>query len=245
LRLRALAELHRQADAPPFEVHLEHAHLDDLAGLHDLARIGDEAIAELADVHEAVLMHADVQERTEVGDVRDDTLERHARREIGELAHALLEGRSLELGPRITARLLELRDDVGDGAQAKALVRERGRIERPQERGVAHHLRKRQARAREDTLDDGIRLGVNGAAVERVLADLDPEEAGALLERLRPRAAARRGAAAATGTRPPCCGGRRCCARSRARPRASPAATASPPLCRPWPSVTISVIPDV
>ena len=75
----AILQLHRQRDALARQIDLEHPDLDDVAGLDDLARILDEAIGELRDVDEAVLVHADVDERAEVGDVGDDALEQSCR----------------------------------------------------------------------------------------------------------------------------------------------------------------------
>ena len=56
--------------------------LHDVAGLDDLARILHEPVGELRDVHEAVLVHADVDERAEVRDVGDHAFEHHAGLEI-------------------------------------------------------------------------------------------------------------------------------------------------------------------
>ena len=130
-------------------------------------------------------MHADVDEGAEVGHVRDDAFELHAGREVLQLLHAFLEGRGLELRTRVAARLLELLQDVGDGRHAEAFVRELLGIERLQERAVADQVADRAAARREDALDDWVGLGVHRALVERVVAALDAQEAGALLERLR------------------------------------------------------------
>jgi hypothetical protein len=42
------------------EIHVDHAHLDAVAGAHGFARILNEAIRKLRDMHEPVLMHANV-----------------------------------------------------------------------------------------------------------------------------------------------------------------------------------------
>ena len=56
------------------DVDFQHLYLDDLAGFHHLARILDEAVRQRRDVHQAVLVHADVDEGAEVGDVGDRRL---------------------------------------------------------------------------------------------------------------------------------------------------------------------------
>src|SRR5262245_34640657 len=48
----------RESDALAAEVHTEHAHLQAIADLHDVARVLHEPVGQLRDVHEAVLVHA-------------------------------------------------------------------------------------------------------------------------------------------------------------------------------------------
>ena len=50
-----------------FYVDFQHFHLHDIAGLHDFVRVLDELVRQRRDVHQAVLMHADVDEGAEVG----------------------------------------------------------------------------------------------------------------------------------------------------------------------------------
>src|SRR5262245_6194896 len=72
------ARLHRQSDALPPDIDVLYAHPDDVARLNNLARIFHEAVRELRDMHEPVLVHADVDERAERRDVRYDAFELHA-----------------------------------------------------------------------------------------------------------------------------------------------------------------------
>jgi hypothetical protein len=78
LGLHRRVELHRQADALARQVHLLHPHLDDLAGLDHLARVADELVRQLADVHQAVLVHAQVDEGAELRHVADRAFQHHA-----------------------------------------------------------------------------------------------------------------------------------------------------------------------
>ena len=129
------ARLHGQRDALARDVHLLDAHLDHVAGLHHLARVLDEAVGQLGDVHQAVLVHADVDEGAERGDVGHHAFELHAGLQVGDLLDALLEGGGLELGARIAAGLLQLGEDVGDGRDAERGVGElRPGLQRLQER---------------------------------------------------------------------------------------------------------------
>ena len=127
------------------DVHLLDAHLDDVAGLHHLARVLDEAVGQLGDVHEPVLVHADVDEGAERRDVGDDAFELHAGLQVRDLLDALLEGGGLELGARIAAGLLQLGEDVGDGRDAELRVGECRGLQRLEERPVADDRLERAA----------------------------------------------------------------------------------------------------
>ncbi len=89
-------------------------------------------------MHEAVLVHADVDERAEVGDVGHDALERHAGLQILQIFDALTEDSRLELRPRIAPGLLELGQDVLHRRHAEPLVGEAGGREASQQLHVAN-----------------------------------------------------------------------------------------------------------
>ena len=126
---RGRAELHGQADALAHRVDLQHLHLDDVAGLHHLAGIVDELVRQLAHVHQAVLVHAQVDEGAEGGDVAHRAFQLHAGLQVGDVVDALVEARHLEVRPRIAARLLQLAQDVLDRDDAELLVGEQLRLE--------------------------------------------------------------------------------------------------------------------
>jgi hypothetical protein len=81
-------------------------------------------------VHEAILVHADVDKGTECRDVGHDTFELHAFLQVADRLDALYECRCLELRSRVAARLLKLSEDVGDGRDAKRVVDERFGLQR-------------------------------------------------------------------------------------------------------------------
>ncbi len=91
-----------------------------------------EAVGELRDVHEPVLVHADIDERSEVRDVGHHALELHTGPQVLNLLDTLLEFRRLEFGSRIASRLFELGQDVLRVDPAARTVREH-----QQERGLA------------------------------------------------------------------------------------------------------------
>ena len=83
--------------------------------------IADEVVGELADVDQAVLVDADIDERAEGGDVGDDAGQFHARREVLGFVHAVGEAERLELLARIAAGFGEFGEDVVEGRQADVL----------------------------------------------------------------------------------------------------------------------------
>ena len=74
--------LHGEPDSLPCQVDFQHGDLDPLMDLHHIRSLFHEAVGELTDMHQAVLMHADVHECPEGGDVGDDARQRHAGLEI-------------------------------------------------------------------------------------------------------------------------------------------------------------------
>ena len=75
--------------------------------------------ASCRDVHQPVLVHADVDEGAEGRDVGDHALQHHAGLQVLRSSRRPREGRGLELGPRIAAGLLQLGEDVLHGRQAE------------------------------------------------------------------------------------------------------------------------------
>ena len=66
----------------PGDVDREDLDVHDVAGLDDVVRVGDEVLGQGGDVHEAVLVDADVDERAERGDVGDDALQEIGRAHV-------------------------------------------------------------------------------------------------------------------------------------------------------------------
>ena len=181
----AFGSPHRQGDALADDVDLDDADLHDIPRLHHFVRVAHEAIGELREVDEAVLVNADVDEGAERGDVGDGSLEPHARLQVLDVVDALGKSRGLELRPGIAARLLQFGDDVAHRRQAESLVDEKTWIERFESLLVAHQRAQIATAGGDDLLGDAVSLGVDGRGVERLGAAPDPEEAGALLERAR------------------------------------------------------------
>ena len=81
----------------------------------DLCGVGDEAVGELRDVDESVLMNTYVDEDTKVGDIRHDAREFHSYDEVGEGMDILVEFEDFNLSTGIAPWLLKLGEDVAEG----------------------------------------------------------------------------------------------------------------------------------
>ena len=111
-------DLHGEGDAVALEIDFDDGDLDFLADFDDFRGVADEVVGELADVDEAVLMDADIDEGAEGGDVGDDAGELHADLEVGRFLDAFGEGEELELLARVAAGFGEFGEDVLERGQA-------------------------------------------------------------------------------------------------------------------------------
>ena len=81
--------LHGESNAFGFGIGTQDLDLDDLTRLDCLGRIFDVSVGELADMDQAVLMNADVDEGPKLSDVGDYSFENHAGLDVGEFADGL------------------------------------------------------------------------------------------------------------------------------------------------------------
>ena len=83
--------LHNQCDTFATHIYFDDTDADMLMKADDLCGVGDEAVGELRDVDESVLMNTDVDEGSEVGNVRHDTVEFHSYDEVVKRMDILVE----------------------------------------------------------------------------------------------------------------------------------------------------------
>ena len=138
-------------------------------------------------MHQPVLVHADVDERTERGDVADHALQHHAHAQVLDVLDAVGKARGLELGAWIAAGFFQLFQDVAHGRQAEVRVDEVFRTQPAHQRRIAHQCMDRPSAAGHDALDHRIGLGVHGRCIQRLVAAGDAQEPRALLECLVPQ----------------------------------------------------------
>ena len=118
--------LHTQPDTFATHIYFDNTDADVLMKADDLCGVGDEAVGELRDVDESVLMNTDVDEGSEVGDVRHDTGEFHSYDEVVEGMDVLVEFEDFNLSTWVTPRLLKLGEDVAEGSLTPRPLLQRG-----------------------------------------------------------------------------------------------------------------------
>ena len=118
--------LHTQPDTFAAHINFDDTNTDVLVKTDDLCGVGDETVGELGDVDKTVLMNTDVNEDTEVGDVRYDTREFHSYDEVVEGVDILVEFKNINLSTWVTARLLKFGEDVVEGGLTPRPLLQRG-----------------------------------------------------------------------------------------------------------------------
>ena len=140
-------------------------------------------------MHQAVLVHAQVDEGAELGHVAHRAFEHHALLEVGNVFHALVEARHLEVGARVAAGFFEFGQDVLHRHGAELRRGEGFGLERLEQFAAAHELVDGFAGLHDDLLHHRVGLGVHAGHVQRVVAAANAQKARALLEGLGAEAA--------------------------------------------------------
>ena len=132
------------------------------------------------------MVDADVDEGSEVRDVAHDPRAGHPGLQVLELLHVLAEGERHERRPGIPPGTLELGDDVLPGEGTQLFLELHGLAH--ERRSGAEELRQALAEAGGQGHERRVALGVDRGVVEGVLPPAHAQEAGRLLEGLRPEA---------------------------------------------------------
>ena len=133
-------------------------------------------------MHQAVLVHAQIDERAKGRHVADCALQHHAFFQILDVFHAIVEARHLEIGARVAAGFFQLTQDVLDGDHAEGFVGKQLRAQGFEHVGAAHQLGHRLGSVFDDFLDHRVSLWVHAGHVQRVVAIADAQETRALLK---------------------------------------------------------------
>ncbi len=103
---------HGQRYASPLPVHAQHPYRHDVAHRDDFIRALDISIRHLADVHEAAIFQADVDERPKIDHVQNRALQLHGGLQILKLEDALFENRRGQVFAGISAGPAQRFDNV-------------------------------------------------------------------------------------------------------------------------------------
>lgn len=105
----------RERNALPGQIDLQDAHLEPIAYMGYLGWIANEPFRQFRHVHQAVLVHPNVNEGTKSCHVGHDALQNHPRLEIFNAANVVSEARRFKGRTRVAAGLLQFRQNVVDG----------------------------------------------------------------------------------------------------------------------------------
>ena len=91
-------KLHGQRDALACQIHLQHLDPNHVTRPDHFARVVDELVAELADMNEAILMHAQVHKSPELRHIADRAFQHHAGLQVAYVPTPSLKRDDLEVG---------------------------------------------------------------------------------------------------------------------------------------------------
>lgn len=129
LRIWRLNLFAQQRDAAALAIDFQHLHTYHVSHSDQVVRILDEAVVELRDVNQAILVHTDVHKGPKPGDVGHDPLHDHSRLHVVEFVNVVGEYGRLEFAAWIACGLGQLGQDVLHGGQAHTLVDELGGVQ--------------------------------------------------------------------------------------------------------------------
>ena len=178
MRKKRLSEFHRQTNAISVHVHFHNLDAHLLVEVYHFVRVFDVMVSHLADVDEAVLMHANVDESAEGGDIGHDAVKRHPDTQVVDVADVLVKLKGFEGLSWVAAGLVQLGEDVVDGLQAEVLFYEVIGLDFRNEFLVADEVFDLHVQRLGHLLYDVVTLWVDSALVQWVVAVMDAEEAG-------------------------------------------------------------------
>ena len=132
-------------------------------------------------MYQAVLFGADVDEQSEIGDVRDHTLNLHSNLRLVDRIDGGRRLGHLELAAPIADARLELADDRLQRALGMLLVGELGEVDAGQSSGIVQRLLGLDPGGLEDLRELPVVARMDAGSVQRILSTVDPQEAGSLL----------------------------------------------------------------
>ena len=103
-RRRCITQLHGEANAFACYIHFSHFDFDNIACLDHLTCVGDEFVAELTDVNQAILVDTQINKGAKGRHVAHSAFQNHAFLQIAYVIHTLIETCHLEIWAGVTSR---------------------------------------------------------------------------------------------------------------------------------------------
>ena len=177
-----MTAFHAERNALATEVDADDAYLDMLMQTDDLCGVADIAVGELGDVDEAVLMDANVDEGSEVGDVGDDARQQHAFLQVVDGLDVSVELECFNLFAGVAAWLLQFAHDIGEGRESYFVGDVSADVYLIARFLMVDEVADSAMLILGHLFDDMIALRMDGAVVEWVLGTRDAQETGTLLK---------------------------------------------------------------
>ena len=177
-----MTAFHAERNALATEVDADDAYLDMLMQTDDLCGVADIVVGELGDVDEAVLMDANIDEGSEVGDVGDDAWQNHAFAQVVDGLYAGVELELLNLFAGVAPRLLQLMHDIGEGRESYFVGDVSADVYLIARFLMVDEVADSAMLVFCHLFDDMIALRMNSRIVEWILGTRDAQETGTLLK---------------------------------------------------------------
>ena len=161
-------------------------HLDfgDIADGDDLAGIADVTVRQLGNMDQGILMHTDVDKRTEMGDVRDNAFKHHPGLQILDRVDASVELDRAEFAAGIASRFSQFGDDVDNRGDAKVPVDKILPVAAFDSAWRCRPVLWYRSQLLRHAADDRIAFGMDRRVVQRLVAAANSQKSGRLFERL-------------------------------------------------------------
>ena len=130
-------------------------------------RIAHKFIGQLADMHQPVLMHADIHKRPKRRHVGHRAFQHHARLQIAYFLDPRRKGRGLETWPWVAPRFFQLQQNIAHRWQPKPRIGEIAGFQLPQHRRIGHHGPQIPPASRHDLARHIIRFRVHRTRIQR------------------------------------------------------------------------------
>ena len=163
-------------------IHLDDADTDVLMEFHHISGMGDATVCHLRDMHQTILMDADINKGPEVGDVRHDAWQFHSLDEVVDGVYTGIELKLLYLLAWVATRFFQFFHDISEGGDAHLVSHISFDVDGLALLLIINKVYDGAVLILCHLFHDSVTLRVDGRIVERVLGARDAQETGTLLD---------------------------------------------------------------